>query len=150
MDDLERPLNKRGLKDAPKMAEIFSENNARPQLIISSPARRALETAENFAEDLDYDFAKIKVKVKDSIYEASLEDLLEVIMDFRPKYESIMLFGHNPGLTRLVNYLSPVKIDNLPTCGIFCLEFDVTKWYKIDAENCEFRYFDYPKKHNKK
>ena len=147
LDDIERPLSKRGLKDAPKMAKIFSENNNRPSLIISSPARRALETAENFAEILEYSLDLIKIK--ETVYEASLEELLEVIMDCKAKYESVMLFGHNPGLTRLINYLSPVKIDNLPTCGIFCLEFDVNRWYKIDAENCEFRYFDYPKKHKK-
>jgi phosphohistidine phosphatase len=147
LEDTERPLNKRGLKDAPKMAKIFASNNTPPDLVISSPARRALETAEHFSDALGYDLNKIKVK--ESVYEASLDELFEVIMECKSKYESILLFSHNPGLTKFINYFSPVKIDNLPTCGIFCLEFKVNKWSKIDPENCDFIYYDYPKKHKK-
>ena len=143
IDDFDRPLNKRGLKDAPKMAKKISKDYIKPEILISSSARRALETAEYFAEVMDFETNDIKVE--ETLYEAYIEDILEVINKCDEKYNRVMIFGHNPGMTQIINYLSPVKIDNLPTCGVFCLKFDTNKWSKIAQENSEFIFFEYPK-----
>lgn len=144
LQDYERPLNKRGVGEAPKMAEVLAAGCRKPDLIISSPARRALETAEHFAEAFCYPISKIKTST--DIYEATVNDLLEVLENISDTHKRVLLFGHNPGLNHLVNFLSPVSIDKLPTCGIVCLEFDVKRWKKIALENCEFKFFEYPKK----
>jgi len=143
--DIERPLGNRGLKDAPNMGRFFIKNHKKPQIIISSPARRARETAELFADTIGYKLDKIHYNQQ--IYEASLEELMLVIHKLDDVFEKVMLVGHNPGFTDLANHLiQETHIDNIPTCGLFAIGFDTKSWKKIEPGKGTFLFFDYPKK----
>ena len=75
-----------------------------------------------------------------------MDELLELIFETEDIFKKVMLVGHNPSLTELINYLSPVRIDNLPTCGIYSISFDTKKWNKIASVDAEFGFFESPKK----
>ena len=144
LDDFDRPLNNRGIRDAPFMGEILLKKNIFPELIISSPALRAITTAKIIAEKLKYPVSNIK---KDkNIYEASALDLLSVIKQTNNKLKFLMLVGHNPGITYLINLISDKRLDNLPTAGIVCLKKEADNWEEID-DNWSFEFIEYPKKY---
>jgi len=103
--DRERPLNKRGERDAPIMGKRVFDAGIRPTLIISSPAVRAWSTAKIIAKELGH---SIEFLQQDSgLYLASLDNLLDVVASQDPGIDNLMLFAHNPGLTQMVNFLSP-------------------------------------------
>ena len=144
--DIDRPLGKRGIKDAPLMGKYFIKEHKKPQIIISSPARRARETAELFADAIDYKLDNIRLE--QSLYEAAVDDIMRVIYGIEDTYDRVMLIGHNPGFTELANHLAAeTSIDNIPTCGLFGVEFDVKSWKKIEPKKGKFLFLDYPKKH---
>src|SRR5262245_32888955 len=95
LEDHERPLNKRGERDAPFMAKIFRDKNLEPDLIVSSTAVRALDTAKEFARKLDYKKGKI-LRVAE-LYLAEADDMLQYVRGIDDEYKTVMLFGHNPG-----------------------------------------------------
>ena len=146
LSDLERPLNKRGKRDAPFMGEQLNEMEINPDLIISSPAKRTKKTAMNIAEKISY--PKKRIVYKDEIYEASEKILLDVIKKLDSKLDSVMIFAHNPGLTQLNNFISKKYIDNIPTCGVVALECD-REWSDVGKNACKFLFFEYPKKFKK-
>jgi phosphohistidine phosphatase len=143
--DFERPLNKRGLKDAAKMGKALKQSLFKPDYIITSSARRAHETAEIIAAKIEYPIEKVVIEEK--IYDATTYDLVEIITELDDDLDTVVVFGHNPGMTSLANLLNDVKIDNIPTCGIFVIEFDVKFWRKISGRNGTFVSFDFPKKY---
>ncbi len=144
VSDFDRPLNKRGKEDAPKMGEHLASVGVRPDLIVASPAKRAKKTAKAVARALGYD--EERIVWKESIYEASPQTLLYLICALPQEAKRVMLVGHNPGLTMLANLLGDVTIDNIPTAGVVGIAFDAKTW---DAA-CKMRghtiMFDYPKK----
>jgi len=144
--DIDRPLNERGKRDAPVMGErLKKEHKAKPDLIISSPAKRALRTAKIIATALDYPEGKIEIKA--SLYASGVPAMLDVIRHLDDSLGEVMLFGHNPDLTSLANYLSNQQVENIPTCGIFCVDFDIKSWKDMKNQKGIFKFFDYPKKH---
>ncbi len=145
LSDFDRPLNKRGLKDAPFMAQVLAQMNIKPDKIISSPAIRALTTARHFAEKLDYPINDISTH--NDIYEKGANAIINIITNLDNNLNCIMLFGHNPDLHHLVTYLSDLTIDNLPTCGIVCIDFNVASWSDIKNSKGVIRFFEYPKKY---
>ncbi|NNG25998.1 MAG: histidine phosphatase family protein [Ignavibacteriaceae bacterium] len=144
LSDFERPLNKRGKNDAPFMGKLLAEKGVNPELVISSPAKRASSTAKIIASELNY--VKEKIIFDKNIYEGTGRRLLEIISGIQEKYNFVMLFGHNPGLTVLSNNLSDHFIDNIPTCGIVALEFSKS-WSDIKLNSAKFLFFEYPKKY---
>ncbi len=140
--DFDRPLNKRGKLDAPFMGNILSDKKVKPDLIISSPAKRANKTAIVFASKLGY--SEKKIIYEQNLYEASSNDMLNVIKIIDEKYSSVMIFGHNPGLTLLNNHIADKYIDNIPTCGVAALKSD-KKWSEIGQWSCKHIFFEYPK-----
>ena len=146
ISDKERPLNKRGKNDAPLMGKILNEKKLNPELIISSNAVRAKKTAFAIANEIDY--PKEKIVLTDDIYEASTFELLKMIRKFDDAFDSVMLFGHNPALTGVYNYLIKHYIDNIPTCGVAGIEFE-DNWDKIEEESGKFLFFLYPKMYTK-
>src|SRR5260370_31813453 len=104
MTDQVRPLAKRGRRDAPKKAKRLAKRDVKPDLILSSPARRALMTAEIIAKKLDY--KRKDIVVDDRLYAGTVPGLLDVIHKLGDKLERVMLFGHNPELTELAHRLS--------------------------------------------
>ena len=103
LSDRERPLNKRGKRDAPVMGKRVAKTGLRPSQIISSPAVRAWVTAKAFAKALNYPIEFLQRE--DGLYLASLDNLLDVVATQDTGFNSLMLFGHNPGLTDFANYL---------------------------------------------
>ncbi len=143
LDDRERPLNKRGERDAPEMGTRLAQRKERPDLIVSSPAVRALETARIIARKLGY--PRKDIVLKDRLYGAGIVELLDVIRDADDSLVTLMLFGHNPGLTELANHLGPRPIPNLPTCGVLHLGFDTDTWSAVGYARGDEVLFDFPK-----
>ena len=104
LPDIERPLNKRGVKSAEKISRWLQKNDMIPGKIISSPSRRTRETVNILCEHMDLDDRIIEWD--DRIYEADLADLLNVLDDMNPEFRCQLLVGHNPGLDSLVCHLS--------------------------------------------
>ena len=143
LDDFERPLNKRGKRDAPIMGKFLEQNKIMPDIIISSPAVRAKRTATRIAEAIGY--SKKDVFFDEEVYEASTMGLLNITNKIDNKNKSAMLFGHNPSMTYFANMLTNSRIDNIPTCGIACVDLKIDTWMEI-SENCgTLRFFEYPK-----
>jgi len=150
LDDFERPLNKRGTKDAPNMAKRLKEKRVTPDCMISSPATRALDTCKEFARILD--FNKDKIKTDKRLYHANEDQILTVLRELKDREgdeeEVVMLFGHNPGLTEFTNVLLNETIDNIPTCGIVKGNLKIDRWKDASFGCGKLASFDFPK--NKK
>lgn len=143
--DYDRPLNKRGLRDAPFMGKLIKEKGIMPELLIASPARRALITAEYFADALG--FQKKDIIRDEDMYEAGLRDILKVISEISNEIGSAMLFGHNPGLTDVCNFIAGRHIDNIPTAAVVSLMLKISQWNDIEENTCELEFFEFPKKY---
>jgi len=144
LPDPMRPLNKRGRRDAPLMGQRLAEQATDVELMIASPAVRAMETAEAMAEELDYPWDEIVADER--LYHADPEDILVVIEEQDPWVDHLMLIGHNPGMTSLVNGLTRTNLDNVPTAGVVKLTYDVERWIDIASARPLHVLFDYPKK----
>ena len=141
--DFDRPLNHRGHKNAPEMVSRLMEKSIKPDAIVSSPALRAFTTAKYFAAGWQLPAEQLNTNA--NIYEASLKSLLKVINDFDAEFDQVALFGHNPGLTDLLNYLTGEYISNMPTCSIAIIEFPFDDWKLISSGTGNLVLFDYPK-----
>lgn len=144
LKDDERPLNKRGKWDAPAMAKRLRKMGDIPDLMISSPAKRAFNTAKRFAGELKYPGKKIQKSRE--LYMGSTSDFVAVISNVKDKYKSVMLFGHNPGLTEFVNKIGTTNIDNVPTSGVVRIDFDFKDWGDVKNAKGKMKFFEYPKK----
>jgi len=142
--DFDRPLNKRGQGDAPEMGRRLADQGLAPDLIRSSSAIRAMETARHYADKTNYPLERIQFNPNQ--YAASVALLLSLIQEVGPEVATLMLVGHNPETTMLANYLSGLKIDNIPTSGIVALAFTVDSWQDIRPGDGTLLFFDYPKK----
>jgi len=141
--DHERPLNKRGKRDAPEMGRRLAARGRRPDLIVTSPALRARRTAETIAEAVGY---RVEDIVEDErLYDAGAAELLDVIQEMDDSHRHVMLFGHNPAFTQLVNRLADEAVDNLPTCGVVRFEHAGPTWSEIGRLGPLPMEFDYPK-----
>ncbi len=143
LPDKDRPLNDRGRRDAPKMGERLAKRDVKPSLILSSPAVRALRTAEIIAKKLDY--RRKDILVNERLYAVEADDLLDVIHQLGDKVERVMLFGHNPELTELAHRFAG-EITHMPTCAVAELTFDARSWSNIGKIKPAKVALDYPKK----
>lgn len=145
LSDSERPLKPRGEKDAGMMAKIIRKRGIVPEQIVSSPAKRALDTAKIFSSFLDY--GKKKIEVNDLLYFGGAENIFNVIRRFDNEHKTVFIFGHNPDFTELANRFSEKKIDNVPTCGVVGVEFNVASWKDVSSSNGQLTFFDFPSNH---
>lgn len=141
--DFERPLNKRGKKDAPFMGIKLNELNPQLDLILASPAQRALSTAKGISKALNYNFDNIKFE--ETIYHSSYDNLNGIINNLDNSINNVALVGHNPGLTNFSNYLTNNYIDNIVTCGIVKIELDINNWNEIIEGIGSKIFYIYPK-----
>jgi phosphohistidine phosphatase len=142
--DSERPLNGRGHRDAPIMAERIKDAGIRPSLILSSPAVRAWTTAKAIAHEIGYPIEFLQRE--DRLYHASVRSLLGVISDQDTGFNNLMIVGHNPGLTDFANYLIPDLTDNIPTCGVVSFEIHRDDWFLDGDAETSLMIYDYPKR----
>jgi len=143
LPDHERPLNRRGEKDAPVMAARINDAGIRPSLIMSSPAVRAWSTAKIVARLINYPVEFLHRE--EELYLADLDRLLDLFARQDNAFNSVMVVGHNPGLTELANYLLPEVTDNIPTCGLVALNIDTDNWDLRQRKQAELVLYDYPK-----
>ncbi len=129
VSDLERQLNERGKRDAPKVGKCLSKCKVKPEIIISSPAVRALRTAEKISKELSY--KKSDILVDDYIYTSGAISLFNLIKSIGNSFQNAMLVGHNPSITQLVNNLSNSGFENIPTCGVAIIKFNSGSWSQI-------------------
>jgi phosphohistidine phosphatase len=141
--DFDRPLNERGKKDAPEMAKRVKEKGIKPDLIVSSTARRARKTAKYFAAEFDID--KDHLFLTEHLYEASVNQYREVLCSLSNQADTVLLFAHNPGITAFANTLTTVRIDDMPTCSVFAVQGACTTWNEFLQADRKFLFFDYPK-----
>lgn len=144
IQDIDRPLIERGISSSYKMSRSFFGKYPAPDLIVTSPAIRALHTALIFARSLE--MTTNLIEIDPSFYMASDAELLESIYAFDDSLNSIMVFGHNPCLTDFSNRFLKDKIDNIPTSGMITLVFQTKSWKDIAAGNLVKEDFEYPKK----
>ncbi len=145
LPDFDRPLNKRGNKDAPKMAKRLADKKIEIDAFISSPAKRAKKTAELFIKEFDKN--EDKLILVPALYHASSDDFYQTIETVDDKYDRIAIFSHNPGITYFAKELvDEVNLDNMPTCSVFAVKSGIKKWSEFKEAKKEFWFFDYPKK----
>jgi phosphohistidine phosphatase len=143
--DFDRPINERGARNAPYMAGVFKQRGEPVDLIVTSTAARALATARIFASQLG--FAEADLVRMDKLYHATVPTLIDVIRKLPKSAKRVMLFGHNPGLTELVDYLSSEDIGNLPTCGTVRIDIPMDDWELVSRDLGTLVWMDYPKRH---
>lgn len=143
--DFERPLNKRGLEAAPLMGEIIFRNKYQPELILSSPAKRAKQTAVLVREVAGIE---PEINFDERIYEASPQMLLQVIGELSADPASAMLVGHNPGIEGLIRFLTG-ESEAMPTAGLAVVDLNVDKWNDAAAECGSLRALLRPKEQDK-
>jgi len=143
LPDRDRPLDDRGEHDAPKMGKRLAKRDVKPDLIVSSPATRALATAHLIAEELAY--RRKDIVVNDRVYASSADTLLEVIQELDNKLGCVMLVGHNPEFSDLAHRLSS-EIGDMPTCAVAEFRFDVKAWSDVGEVEPAKVTLDQPKK----
>jgi phosphohistidine phosphatase len=142
LDDIDRGLSKRGKKSIPIMAIALKEKNIKPDLILSSPAKRAKLTIKKLLKELGL---KDEIIYEDSLYMADPDTILSIINEINDKANSIFIVGHNPGLTEFANLIDNKTIGNIPTLGIIALKYKIKKWKECKYHKSRVEFFIYPK-----
>lgn len=143
LTDFERPLNTRGLKDAPMMAQRLLQKKIMVEAFVSSPAVRALSTAVFFAASLGK--KEKDIHLVPELYHAEPATFAATVKGLSNKYQTVALFSHNPGITAFVNQFQVALVDNMPTSGIFGVHLLTDDWANFDTAEKRFWFFDYPK-----
>ncbi|MEO9482172.1 MAG: histidine phosphatase family protein [Ekhidna sp.] len=142
LNDHDRPLGKRGRKDVVKMGKYLSEHQPKPEVLISSTASRAFYTALHVCDLMGIDEGQIRLDK--NLYHAGAAEILSVIKH-APNCDRMALFGHNPGFTSAANALANLQFDNIPTCGMVGINFDVKYWKDVAFNTGMLAFFYFPK-----
>jgi phosphohistidine phosphatase len=126
------------------MGRRLARRQISPDLIISSTAVRALSTARAVAREISY--PETGITGEPALYLASPRTILEIARRAPADAVTVMLVGHNPGMTEFANLLDDLALDNMPTAAMLCVEFDADGWSEIEPSQARFCWFDYPKK----
>lgn len=141
--DLQRPLKERGQKDAAFLAGLLAAQQFVPDLIISSPARRAQQTAAIFAEGLGF---QAPLQIEPAVYHEGIKGLLQLIANLPEEAETVMIFGHNPTMEEMVTRLLRSQVEfSLPTSGLACFESWTVSWAQLGPANLHLRWLLVPR-----
>jgi phosphohistidine phosphatase len=146
LSDFDRPLNERGKRDAPRMAEKLRARGSAIQYILSSTARRALRTAEAFARVNG--IGAEEIERMDELYLAPPERYRQAIEELEDRYDRVAIVGHNEGISDFANELGVARIDSMPTCSVFAVSADTSQWRDFMTTHRKFVCFLYPKDPN--
>ena len=146
-DDIDRPLNNRGVEDACFMGNVLKKKPVIPERIITSSAERAVHTALIYARVLEVQDSQISID--SDLYLTEEESLFLYVKNLEDSFSSVMIVGHNPTFTIFANTFLKKPIDNLPTSGVAIIEFNTDKWEQANPDNVKAVSVDYPKKHKK-
>lgn len=145
LNDFDRPLKKRGYNDIFVMAQRYVDcEYGIPDFVLSSPALRAMTTAQLFCDGIAYPRAQIAQR--EEIYDASTVELYELLSNLEHKHQHVLLVGHNPGLTYLAVELAQLHTTNVPTAGLVHLKLKIDSWQQLKAGCGKLVNFDYPKR----
>ena len=141
--DFDRPLNERGMRDAPEMAQRLIKKGIVVNAFISSSAKRALTTTQLMMQEMK--MKDDQLIIVPELYHAPPSVMLSAINNTPNEFETIAVVCHNPGITVFANMIKGLSIDNVPTCGVLMLKSDVNKWEEVSEKNLAFAFIDYPK-----
>lgn len=144
VDDIDRPLTERGVRSSYNMAGRMAEMGHIPELILSSPANRALHTAVIMARK--WGIPGEAIQIRNDLYLPEPEDIQRVLMYVPDEVKSVAIFGHNPAFTEFANMYLTEKVDNIPTAGAVILTFASESWREIQSAGILTAYFDFPKR----
>jgi len=143
MPDFDRPLNKRGLGDAPRMGNLLKSYDFQPDLVVSSPANRAQTTAKLVMEEMNLD---LPLQLEENIYGHGYGQVLNLIKDFPDTADTAIVFGHNPTTEHLVAFLLQMRAGiTVPTCGMVCIDLNISSWSQLNPLLAQLRWFLIPK-----
>jgi phosphohistidine phosphatase len=140
---MERPLLEKGIKKTRKVIRFLKDRGIKIDLMISSPAERAFQTALLVAAGIGYQEDKIQVERK--IYDGYYDRILDLIYATSNEIGSLMIIGHNPSITNLANLFLHPGIELLPTSGIVCVTFDTKRWESVPSVDPVTEFIMYPK-----
>ena len=143
-EDFDRPLNERGQRDAPMMAQRMLDRNIQINAFVSSTANRAFTTAGYFAKA--YGVSKKEIRGTKQLYHAYPAAYYEVISKLEDSITTVAIFAHNPGITLFANELTNTKIDNMPTCSVCAVEINIDKWKDFTKSKRELLFFYTPER----
>lgn len=143
LDDRDRPLSKRGLRNAPKMGRRLSKRGIALDRMIVSPALRAQTTARLIAAEIGFD--QENIDTDDTLYFNGSTIIANLIRDQDESVRQLMLVGHNPDTTSLFNMLCGFQVANMPTCAIASIKITMP-WSELSATSSDVHHYDYPKK----
>ncbi|MGC8823351.1 MAG: SixA phosphatase family protein [Bacteroidales bacterium] len=143
IDDLDRPLIDRGIKNVIATGNYLLKTYGGPDIIISSPAIRALHTAMLIARTCNVPYGKIIIDER--LYENYSSSIIEVVEEMPLNYDKMVVVGHNPMLTEFCNLFLPDYLENLPTAGLATLAFDIKEWSIVNQQPVESKVF-FPRK----
>lgn len=144
LQDIDRPLAPRGIRNAKEMAERLVAEKVVPQLILSSPANRALNTAKIMSEC--WGVGPEHLQIHDSLYMAHPSDIEQVVSGVSADIRNLAIFGHNPSFTIFANQFLKMHLENLPTAGVVIVTLESDSWSRIERTNVKGSYVDYPKR----
>lgn len=144
ISDIDRPLKLRGIRNAYEMARRLKIERNIPELLISSPANRALHTANIFINVFEQSYEKLKIDER--LYGTGPDTILDLVRSQPSDINKLAIFGHNPDFSMITRQFSKKSILELPTCGMAVFSFDCRDWKDIAKENMVLEFFDFPKK----
>ncbi|MBN2441019.1 MAG: histidine phosphatase family protein [Spirochaetales bacterium] len=148
LPDFVRSLTKKGVKQAKNMVKKLKKQRIIPEVFISSPANRALETAQYFAKE--FNFSGKKIILKDELYgPLSEQDFLTIVKELNNNLGSVIFFGHDPVISSFVKFLTKDMKEDMPTCSIAVIVFKKETWKEIAKGQGEITFFDYPRRNAK-
>lgn len=145
IEDRDRPLKGRGIRDAHLVSEYLRDEIDSPQdfSFYSSPATRALHTALIFAKNLGV--PANKMCINDHLYHCGVSELIDIVRRTSSIHDTAFYFAHNPAITDFVNEMTNASVKNVPTTGVVCVRFDCKDWNAIN-KGAELIQFEYPKR----
>lgn len=143
LPDVERPLIEKGINNTKKIVNELNEKRVTVEMIVSSHAKRALETARLIATGICFPMEKIEVS--NNIYQVDRDEIFNIIFSQKDELNSLMIVGHNPTLTQFANLFLEEKIDLLPTSGIISFSFETGKWIEVIKAKCKTNFILFPK-----
>lgn len=144
ISDFERPLTNRGHEEAETMSQHLVRMGVTPDILVTSPAQRALETAEIFADAMSITRSDIVRKIE--IYEGGSDELALIVQSLPDECTTAMLFGHNPVISHFVFWLTGKSVDSMETCGITRIDLDGDRWKETGYNSGTFVWYEYPEK----
>ncbi|MCA1758440.1 MAG: histidine phosphatase family protein [Bacteroidales bacterium] len=143
-DDFNRDLTDRGKNDANLVSSELLQKRINPDILISSPAKRALKTARIFADNLEFERSQIK-EIKEIYNGLTTSEFLKLIQTLPDEAGTVFFFGHNPGFHFFVNNLLKISVNEMPTCATVGIDFSVNVWNKVEARTGDLAFRITPK-----